>query len=276
MDSGAESRPPADFSVFRSDLVADAYRTKYREASPWPHVVVDDLLDPAVLAAAESEEMTYALALPVRHATRQIKAESPAVSGPSAQAILDALSGRRFIAFLEDLTGISHLIPDPAHYWAGLHVFPPGAFQGLHRDFRVHPVSRLFHRVNVIVYLNSGWRSEYGGDLELWTSELTYCAGRVAPHAGTTVIFESTSSALHGVPDPIRCPADRARLSLVSNYYTVTPGPNNPRESLVRRPKRPVDPWYMAYPAVVGLLIREFRKFLHPGDTVPSSTSDSP
>ncbi len=72
MDSGVDSRPSADFSVFQSDLVADTYKTKYREALPWPHVVVDGLLDPAVLAAAESEELDYALDLPVRHATRQI------------------------------------------------------------------------------------------------------------------------------------------------------------------------------------------------------------
>ncbi|MGA2307739.1 MAG: 2OG-Fe(II) oxygenase [Acidimicrobiales bacterium] len=266
MDSGVESRHRSDLPVLMGGLFADDYQQGYKEASPWPHVVIDGLINPAVIAAAESEELELALSLPLRHATRQIKAETPRPSGPSALAILQALCGQRFLAFLEDLTGIAGLIPDPAHYWAGLQVFPPGAFQALHRDFRVHPITRLFHRVNVLVYLNSDWRTDYGGDLELWASDASTCVRRIPPDAGTSVIFECSSAAIHGVPDPIRCPSNRARLSLASNYYTVAPGPG-PRESVFRRPKRPEDPWYMGFPSFERRIFGEFREFVRPGAT---------
>jgi hypothetical protein len=266
MDSRVESRDRSDLPVLIDGLIADDYQQGYKEASPWPYVVIDGLINPAVIAAAESEELKPALSLPLRHATRQIKAETPRPSGPSALAILQALCGRRFVAFLEGLTGITGLIPDPAHYWAGLHVFPPGAFQALHRDFRVHPITRLFHRVNVIVYLNSDWRSDYGGDLELWASDASTCARRIPPDAGTSLIFESSWAAVHGIPDPIRCPANRARLSLMSNYYTVAPCPG-PKESMFRRPKRPADPWYMGFPSVERRIFSEFREFVRPGVT---------
>ena len=266
MDSGVESLHRSDPPVLMGDLLADDYQHLYKEASPWPHIVIDGLINPAVIAAAESEELKPALGLPLRHATRQIKAETPRPSGPSALAILQALCGESFVAFLEGLTGINGLIPDPAHYWAGLHVFPLGAFQALHRDFRVHPITRLFHRVNVLVYLNSDWRSDYGGDLELWTSDGSNCERRIPPGAGTSLIFESSWAAVHGVPDRIRCPANRARLSLASNYYTVAAGPG-PRESMFRRPKRPEDPWYMGFPSFERRIFNEFREFVRPGST---------
>jgi len=266
MNSGVESLHRSDPPVLMDGLLADDYREGYKEASPWPHVVIEGLINPAVIAAAESEELELALSLPLRHATRQIKAETPRPSGPSALAILQALSGQGFLAFLEDLTGIAGLIPDPARYWAGLQVFPPGAFQALHRDFRIHPITRLFHRVNVLVYLNSDWIRDYGGDLELWASDASTCARRIPPEAGTSVIFECSSAAIHGIPDPIGCPASRARLSLASNYYTVAPGPG-PRESVFRRPKRREDPWYMGFPSVERKVFSEFREFLRPGVT---------
>ena len=160
------------------------------------------------------------------------------------------------MVFLEELTGVTGLVADPTHRWAGLHVFPRGGFQSLHRDFRVHPVTGLFHRVNVIVYLNNDWKSEYAGDLELWKSDKTSCERRIAPVAGRTVIFETSSTTLHGVPDPIRCPPSMARLSLVSDYFTERPGPENPRESCFRRPKRPQDPWYMGFRTWGGMFER--------------------
>ena len=102
---------------------------------------------------------------------------------------------------MEELTGVTGLIPDPTHYWAGLHVNPPGAFQAIHRDFRVHPITGLFHRVNILIYLNSDWKSEYRGELELWKSDKSACERQVAPLAGKSVIFEAGPLAFHGYPN---------------------------------------------------------------------------
>jgi hypothetical protein len=222
-------------------------RESFQAASPWPHVVLDDLIDPALIAAAEQEELEPSLHLAVDRSYRKVKAESPEPNGPTATKILESINSPGFVTFLEELTGVSGLIPDPTHYWAGLHVNPPGAFQAIHRDFRVHPITGLYHRVNILIYLNSDWKSEYGGELELWKPDKSACALQVAPVAGTSVIFEAGPGAIHGIPEPIRCPAGRARLSLAAIYYTVEPHPNDRKESRLFRPKRPQDPWYMGF-----------------------------
>ena len=90
---------------------------------------------------------------------------------------------------------------------------PPGTSQALHRDFRLHPDNGLFHRVNVLVYLNSDWKEEYGGMLELWSTGKKAFGQQVEPVAGRLVLFETTPFAYHGVPDPVRFPPGRARIS---------------------------------------------------------------
>ena len=56
----------------------------YATASPWPHVVIDGLFDPAVVARARAEELGPALHLAPRRSNRRVKAESPAPAGPTA------------------------------------------------------------------------------------------------------------------------------------------------------------------------------------------------
>lgn len=236
-----------DSPLVLSDLasLASEHRQEYLDAVPWPHLVLQNLVDPAMIAAAEAEELDRALGLEVQKGRRILKAESPEVEGHAAAEILESLCTPEFVAFLEQLTGINGLIADRTHYWGGLHVSPPGAFQALHRDFRLHPVTGLYHRVNVLVFLNSDWKSEYGGELELWPADTKACGRQIAPLAGTVVIFETTVTSFHAVPEPLKCPPGRARLSLASYYYTDYPSPNYQREPRFFVPKRPQDPWYM-------------------------------
>ena len=166
------------------DVLAEKYRESYLTAKPWPHLILEDLIDPAAVAAAEAQEMQRALNLQVHKGNRMVKAESPEVSGHAAQDILDALLTPEFLGFLEKLTGIAHLIPDPTRSWAGIHVSPPGSSQVLHRDFRLHPTTGLYHRVNVLIYLNSDWDENFGGQLELWPADTAACGQRIVPTGG--------------------------------------------------------------------------------------------
>ena len=233
--------------IVLSDLAALAgkLRASYLEAAPWPHIVVDGLMDPATVAAAESQELQRALEFKLQKSPRIVKAETNDVTGSAATAILDALLTPQFVSFLEELTGIADLIPDPSHTRAGLHVSPPGAFQAIHRDFRRHPDTGLYHRINVLVFLNSDWDPGYGGELELWTKDISECQQRILPTAGKMVIFETTATSYHGLPDPVCCPPGRARLSLASYYYTKVAGPNDKRDFSIIPPRRPQDPLYI-------------------------------
>ena len=122
-----------------------------------------------------------------------------------------------------------------------MHVLGHGSFQAVHRDFAHDSTGDLWHRVNVLVYLNPGWRSEWGGQLELWDTAMTACHQRIEPTGGRVTIFEPGPDALHGIPTAVRCPIGDARLTLASYFYTADPGPHAGRHhsQVVGLPRRP-------------------------------------
>ena len=244
---------------------ARAARPRYLAANPWPHLVEHDLLPRSLVLAAEEQELPAALVLPTRGTHRERKADARDVAGPAAEQLLAMLKSPAFLAYLEELTGIGNLQTDPTNQWAGLHANGPDAFRSVHTDFVVHPVTQKWHRVNVLLFLNSDWHDDYGGDLELWAPDLSECGARVKPEAGTMVIFETHGGTPHGIPDPVACPEGRMRLSLVAYFYSDDPPADQGARHRLRLERRPQDPWSTSLPEfndlghlLIGPLTRRF------------------
>lgn len=209
--------------------IAAARAVDYRRAKPFPHVLLDglfaeDLLDQAVAELPKAARwMRYDSA-----DERKVVCSDASVFGPSAEILMHALNSAPFVRFLERLTGIQGLIPDPHLHAAGYMKVPPGGFLGLHYDFSTQQELRLDRRVNVLLYLNRDWRTEWGGQLELHSNEplgnARHTTVEIEPLFNRLVIFD-TPQALHGHRRPVACPPDRARLCLSWFYYTAPPVP---------------------------------------------------
>lgn len=223
---------------------AEDFRREYEAAQPWPHLVIRGLFPDDLLTAAKRECMRVAPDQLKQEANRaQVKDETTHLPGPVSEALFDVLDGEQFIGFLESVTGVADLLPDPTHLYGGVHRFPAGGFTLVHRDFRRHPVTTLHHRVNVLLYVNDDWTEQYGGYLELWPSDMSAAVKSIAPLKNTLVIWETHDQTLHGLPEPLRCPPDDARAALAAYYYT-----QEPRAEKVKRrgpvvARRPQDPW---------------------------------
>lgn len=202
---------------------AAAHRAAYAAADPFPHIVVDAFLPPALLehvlaefpAPHEGNWQRFETANEKKLANR-LEADM----GPQTRLLLYQLNGSGFIQVLETLTGISGLIPDPHYGGGGLHQIERGGRLEVHADFNVHPTLLLDRRINLLLYLNKDWPEAYGGHLELWNADLTQCRQRILPCFNRCVIFNTTSTSFHGHPEPLRCPKDRTRKSLALYYYT--------------------------------------------------------
>ena len=125
------------------------------------------------------------------------------------------------MAFLEKLTGIAGLIPDPHLRGGGLHEIRRGGSLGVHADFNFYKRLNLFRRLNLLLYLNENWSEEWGGHLELWDRTGKRCMQRIAPIFNRAVIFDTSNFSYHGHPHPLECPDNRSRKSLALYYYTV-------------------------------------------------------
>ena len=117
---------------------------------------------------------------------------------PIRQALHDLNSGP-FMRFLEQLTGIDHLLPDPHLAGGGIHLSRHGGHLGIHADFNWHEKLQAHRRLNLLIYLTPDWRREYGGELELWNCRRARraSAGRAAVQSRRAV-----RHALGHVPRP--------------------------------------------------------------------------
>ena len=102
------------------------------------------------------------------------------------------LNSATFLDFLEDLTGIQGLIADTRLLGGGLHQIGRGGKLDVHADFNYFEATRLHRRLNVLLYSNDGWNAEWGGQLELWTRDMSYCQRSIDPIYNRMVIFATT------------------------------------------------------------------------------------
>jgi hypothetical protein len=133
------------------------------------------------------------------------------------------------VRFLEHLTGIEGLIPDPHLAAAGYFDIERGGFLNVHIDFTRHRKLNLDRRVNVLVYLNPDWEAAWGGQLELWRSLDDGPVVEVVPTMGRMVVF-STPGAAHGHPKPVVAPDGRSRLCFSAYYFTSPDAPDGPTD----------------------------------------------
>ncbi len=236
MESTEESAPRW-FSFDRNILqqLAVSENARYLSAEPFPHVVLDGLLPDPVLSAVVTEFPAPSEQWRHFDDENQRKYGGGLMEldcGPTIRNVLSEFNASAFVDFLQTLTGIEEaLIPDPHYRGGGLHQIEEGGYLEIHADFNRHPSFGLDRRINVIVYLNRDWRSEWGGQLELWDRTMSRAVKIIEPAFNRTVIFSITDTAFHGHPQALRCPPNRTRQSLAFYYYS------NGRPSTERSPE---------------------------------------
>lgn len=216
-------QPQADL-----DDLAASLAPGFRTSEPFPYIVVDDLFSARVLKRVlrefpEPGEMSVQF-----DAEHEVKSAEPVWDriGPTTRSLLAWLNSAIFLDFLESLTGIQGLIADSRLLGGGLHQIGRGGKLDVHADFNYFEATRLHRRLNVLLYLNDGWKAEWGGQLELWTHDMSFCQRSIDPVFNRMVLFATTSTSFHGHPKPLGRPAGVTRKSLALYYYTAYPGPD--------------------------------------------------
>ena len=101
----------------------------------------------------------------------------------------------------------------------GIHQSLPGAVLRIHADFNKHPLWQFRRRLNVLLFLNKDWKEDYGGHIELWSSDMQSCEQKILPIANRLVIFTLSNKSFHGHPKPLNCPKGMTRKSIATYYY---------------------------------------------------------
>lgn len=220
---------PLDFinqivSLEQLNKIAEDNAEKYQQASPFPHIYFDDFF-PKDFLAKVSEEFPEAHSETWQKfdgkAEKKLASQGDADIGSYVRALISIMNSGMFIEFIEKLTGISGLLPDPHLTGGGMHQIMPGGKLSLHIDFNKYQRKNLERRLNILVYLNENWEESYGGYLELWNKDVTKAEVKILPVFNRVALFSTTETSWHGHPDPLTCPANRTRRSVALYYYTV-------------------------------------------------------
>ncbi|MGF1491797.1 MAG: 2OG-Fe(II) oxygenase [Microcoleaceae cyanobacterium] len=195
----------------------------YANAKPFPHIVMDNFL-PEFILNSILEEFPKPGTIEWQKfndpSQKKLASQHEQQMGEATRLLLYQLNSGTFMEFLEKLTGIDGIIPDPHFVGGGLHQIEPGGFLKIHADFNRNKRLRLDRRLNLLIYLNKDWQEEYGGHFELWDTEMKQCEKAVLPVFNRCVIFSTTDFSYHGHPNPLACPEGRTRRSLALYYYT--------------------------------------------------------
>jgi 2OG-Fe(II) oxygenase superfamily len=195
----------------------------YRRGKPFSHIYFDDFLPVGAAEAAlrdfpEPKQLDWAEFNKPRE--RKLAFDAVEKLPRSVREVLYFLNSRPMIQFLEILTGIDGVIPDPYYVGGGLHQIKPGGNLEVHVDFNRHSKFKLDRRINLLIYLNKNWKQEYGGHFELWNRDMSAAEQKILPVFNRCAIFNTTEFSYHGHPTPLACPPDRTRKSMATYYYS--------------------------------------------------------
>jgi hypothetical protein len=209
--------------LHKLEVLAKDKAEEYKNNKPFPFIYFDDFLPLEAAEAAmrefpEPKQLAWSeFSTPTE---RKLAFDVVEKLPPAVRDVLYFLNSRPMLQFLEVLTGIKHVIPDPYYVGGGLHQIKPGGNLEVHADFNYHAQLQLDRRINVLVYMNKDWKEEYGGHFELWNKEMTHAEQKILPLFNRCAIFSTTSTSYHGHPTPLSCPPDRTRKSIATYYYS--------------------------------------------------------
>lgn len=210
---------------------ADQLATQFRDAQPFPHVVIDGALGAGrdeILESFPAAEWDGWHRYPDEYQRGKMICSQFELLPEPTQRLVTELSSPKFLALLEQVSGIAGLLPDPYLEGGGLHCSGPGGILATHTDFHLYPRLGVYRRLNLLLYLNDEWDESWGGCLELFApgsdTPGTAPAKTVVPRLGTCVIFRTDDRSPHGFTKPIA--GDHWRRSLALYYYTATEAEN--------------------------------------------------
>jgi hypothetical protein len=208
------------FDVEELERNASELRHAFDAADPFPHLVVDNLLrlPPAAASAFPDISWPWWKAMPFTYMQNKHTCDDLDLIPEPFKALIRELSEPRFLRVLEQITGITQLLPDPYLVGGGLHLSGPGGILSPHTDFHYYRAMNLYRRINVIVYLNDGWSLQDGGCLSLYDKQ--HRVGKtVVPDWGRVFIFRTDDQSVHGLPVPVA--EGKWRRSVALFYYTA-------------------------------------------------------
>jgi len=225
-----QAAPSAILRQVSESVVGEAgrYQDAFLHAEPFKHVVIEDFFEPSFARRLLEEFPSFDPKLAMNeHGGIGGKAVNTKIReiSPAYKELYETISSQPFLDLISRLSGIPDLILDPKLFGGGTHDNRHGQELDAHVDFNYDEGQRLHRRLNLIVYLNEGWKTEWGGAIEIHSNPRDPGTNRIRaydPLFNRCVMFETNEYSWHGFPK-INLPPDQRHLSRKSiSIYLYT------------------------------------------------------
>lgn len=204
-------------------------RERFQQARPFRHLCIDNFLLPALAQQALDDFPVFDPALALneygRVGGKAVNTRMADIS-PFYRRLYDHLFSEDFLSTMSAITGIDGLIGDPTLYGGGTHENLHGQDLDPHIDFNYVPGGGAHRRVNLLIYLNKDWDSDWGGDIELHSDPRHPQDNRISAYRvdfNRAVLFETNEHSWHGFPQihlPEALRATHSRKCISIYLYT--------------------------------------------------------
>lgn len=207
-------------SSVENNYPSEQLNKKHFEGAPVPYTVIDNFLPEDIyqsIVADINNISNYTVFANTSSSRRECRDFKEA---PLLQSLSHGFNSSKFLYWIEKITGIEKLIPDPHLRGGGLSRISSGDKLGLHTDFNWNDQLSVNRKVNLILYLTPNWQSDWDGDLELWNKENTECTTSIEPRGNRLALWNYETWLVHGNSKMLNTPADVSRDNLIHFYYT--------------------------------------------------------
>lgn len=197
----------------------------YKKNKPYPHIVIDNFLPIKIanLLAKDFPKIENVNKSWRIHKNKNVVryfVEDSSMFRKNLKVFSMMLNSRNFLLFLETLTGINSIIPDPFFMGGGAMMTGRGGFLNVHADFNYHHKLQTWRRINALFYLTPNWKKNWKGNLELWSKNKKKKVKEIEPKFNRLVVFNTNSKTFHGQPESINCPKNITRNVFSAFYYS--------------------------------------------------------
>ena len=146
---------------------ASIYKDVYKNAKPFPHLVIDNFLE-----SSHAVKLSKCFQLErikqnknwIHHQNDnadRYRLEDEYYMDKDIQSFARYTNSRDFILFLESITSYNSLIGDPYFVGGGAMSTSRGGFLNMHVDFNWSHKLQLWRKINFIIYLTEDWNKQW-------------------------------------------------------------------------------------------------------------------
>lgn len=198
---------------------AGQWRDCFANAEPFPHVVIDELFDPALVAevARDFPDPSEMAEKPGKAGVLELSDRSRVPS--RLVDISDELLSPRFTAWLSQVSGLEGLTTDPGGNWGVLRQSGDGVEGKIHVPPQQHPDKPWYRRLTLILHLSEDLSEANGGCFQLWDRDKATVRRSIAPLFNRVVVFLNSPTAYHNASLTRLAPGQMRRI-MQSLYFT--------------------------------------------------------